>query len=118
LLIRQGWSLPPTLGQHAEDILTTLPLPHFGNGLTHQVRYNGALVLRAEYLIELSLDVVRNAEIYRSHLSAYAIVEVFNNGMVPSNGWPSTLRPGRRCGERRIVAQVYDIIAISYRRTT
>jgi hypothetical protein len=83
LLIRQRRSLLPTLCQQAKYVLASLPLFYLGDGATHQVGNDSTLVLSTEYPVELSFDVIWNAEIYRSHREVHAVVENFNNRMVP-----------------------------------
>jgi hypothetical protein len=68
-----------SLCQCAKDRFSALALLHFGYRFAHQVGDNSALVLAAEYPVELRLDVVRNTEIDRCH-DRVRIVEDFNNG--------------------------------------
>ena len=42
-----------------------------GDRLPHQVRNDGALVLSAEGFIELSFDVIGDAEIDRGHMGVH-----------------------------------------------
>jgi hypothetical protein len=64
--------------QRAKEVNAPLAQLRVGDRLPHQGRNDGALILSPEGFIELSFDVIGDAEIDRGHIWE-SVIEDFNN---------------------------------------